>query len=151
MTAQSTSTNTGKKRGRPAKATRDVRPKRVPVSGRRNVLTVEGKDEDYHYHWVNDDSKGLIQRFKDGGYELVEDVSGQYAVGERSVDDASGATSFVSRPVGNGITAYLMRIRQEWYDEDREANMELLAAREADMKRTLNSGKDGTYGNVALD
>lgn len=121
--------------------------KRIPVSGHRDVLTVQGKQEGFVYRWVNDvDSR--IARFKAAGYELVED---DVEVGTPTVDNPGKYGSVVSKDVGRGTTAYLMRIPEEFYSEDQAAKMRQVDESEADMKRTLNSGHDGTYGSVKID
>lgn len=97
---------------------------RVPAGGPRQRLSVgdEYKDENYVYRWVNDES-GNVQRYLDGGYELVENADMQ--VGDGDQDGGSPVDSTVSSHVGrtrystNG-TAYLMRIRREYYEEDQE-------------------------------
>jgi len=123
------------------------RPNRIPVSGKRDILTVEGKDPNYKYTWVND-TNGMVQRFKQGGYEVVEhDVM----VGQNQADHSNPTSKAVSMNVGQGVTAYLMRIPKEWHDEDMKAKQDRIDRSEADLKRTLNSGKDGTYGKVTID
>lgn len=56
----------------------------------------------------------------------------------------------VSMQVGGNTTAYLMRISREWYDEDMDKHAQSIDKGEADMKRTLNSGANGTYGKVDI-
>ena len=124
------------------------RPKRTPVSGNRNILTVEGKDPNYKYTWVNDDDKGSIQRFKEAGYEFVDD---ELKVGDKNVDGSTLPSSVVSKNVGQGLTAYLMRQPMEFHEEDMAAKHKRVDELEADMKRELNSGKDGTYGSVEFE
>ena len=91
----------------------EARPKRVPV-GTRNVLTVKVRDPAYEYRFVND-LEDRIQMFKEGGWEVVTEDS---QIGDKSVSDSSQISSAQTKAVGNGITAVLMRIRKEWYDED---------------------------------
>jgi len=129
-----------------AKKRGENRPNRVPVSGRRDVLTVADKDENFVYRWVNDTDNRITQ-FQEGGYELV---SGDVGVGMASIDNPDDIASTVSKQVGNNVTAYLMRIKREWYEEDRSKQAKTVDENEADMKRTLNSGKDGTYGKVDI-
>ena len=131
-----------------AKSRAENRPTRIPVSGRRDVLTVAESDKDpnFVYRWVND-SKGNINRYLEGGYELVND---DLEIGDDNIDRPTNLASVVSKGVGGGITAYLMRIKREWYEEDRAAFATRVNESEEDMKRTLNSGKDGTYGNVSI-
>lgn len=123
------------------------RPKRrIPVSGYRDILTVEGKEYGYVYRWVND-VDNRIARFQEGGYELVEH---EVEVGQRTVDNPGKYGSVVSKDVGKGRTAYLMRILEEFYAEDQAAKQRNILDAEIDMKRALNSGRDGTYGKVKI-
>ena len=57
------------KRGRPTKATRTERPKRIPMSGSRKRLHIEDeyKDPNFHYAWIND-QKDLLHRAHRAGY-----------------------------------------------------------------------------------
>ena len=123
--------------------------KRIPVSGNRNVMTVMDRDPNFAYRWVNDNSDGRIDRFKLGGWELVEKKG--HTVGDRDVNTSTGATSLVTKMVGKDVTAYLMRINMELYEEDQAAKMAAILESEEDMKRQLNSGKDGTYGSVKME
>ena len=123
------------------------RRKRVPLSGHRDILTVQGKDPNYVYRWVNDEA-GRVDRLKDAGYDLVDH---EVEVGVRKVDSSAGTSSVVSKNVGNGTTAYLMRIKREWHEEDKAAAQKQIDESEADMKRTLNSKQNGTYGKVNIE
>lgn len=123
--------------------------KRIPVSGNKNVMTVADRDPNYMYRWVNDNRDGRIDRFKQGGYEFVE--KNDHEVGDRTAETSTGATSLVTKMVGKDVTAYLMRIPMEFYEEDQEAKIKAIAESEEDMKRQLNSGTNGTYGNVKFD
>ena len=121
--------------------------KRIPVSGHRDILTVHGKEDGYVYRWVNDEN-GRIDRLKAAGYELVDhDVD----VGQRTVDTSKGTSSVVSKYVGQGVTSYLMRTKAEYYEEDQAAKNKAIDESEADMKRTLNSKQNGTYGKVEFE
>ena len=119
------------------------RPERVPVDGRRDVLTVSNKDPGFVYRWVND-IEDSIARYMRGGYEQV---THSVKIGE-SEQAGGGDSSPVSKYVGGGITAILMRIKREWYDEDQRLRDEHTDASEADMFRALNDGRDGKYGEV---
>lgn len=109
---------------------------RVPVGGQRQRMTVHDKEDGYVYRWVNDDP-GRLQRYLDAGYEFVESDTG---VGEDQQDHGQPVDSTVSMQVGrtryatNG-QAYLMRIRQEYYDEDQEAKREHVRETERSMFR----------------
>lgn len=105
------------------------RKERIPVSGPRDILTVKGKDANYAYRWVKD-IPGRIQRFLDGGYEVVNHDA---QVGQRTVDSGSKVGSAVTRNDGSNQLV-LMRIPIEWYNEDQEAKQEQIDALEDSMR-----------------
>lgn len=130
-----------RKNEQPSTLNRSERPKRLPITGFRNKLTVEGQEPDFHYCWVRDD---LIARFERAAYEFVtHDV----VVGDAQVTAIGGK---VSIPGGNGVTLFLMRVPQEYYNQDMQEMYDDVDAKEEDMFRSLNSGKDGQYGKVDL-
>jgi hypothetical protein len=147
-------TNTVKKtvtRGRPAKAaTVAKRPTRIPMSGQRMRMHIEEEDKDpnFHYGWINDKG-GLIQRAKRAGYENVL-TSEIPTWGTSDVDAADSTSSFISMEVGNETTAYLMKQPMEYYEEDAAETNAITNSREADMKKDLNSGQNGTYGAIEI-
>jgi hypothetical protein len=120
------------------------RKKRIPVGGARDILTVNGKDPNYEYRWVVD-SPGRIQRFNDGGWEVVN--TGDHEVGQRTVDRESKVGSAVTKASGDGRTLVLMRILKEWYDEDQKAKQERLDAMESSMRQ---EARDGRYGVLEI-
>ena len=143
-------TITKKTVGRPAtkKASGTKRPTRIPMSGSRKRMHVDESDKDpnFHYAWLND-QKDLLYRAKRAGYEnvLVSEMPQWVTPGV----DAAGATgSAISMKVGTDVTAYLMKLPMEYYLADRAEMDALVDAREADMKKELNSGQEGTYGKV---
>ena len=117
------------------------RPKRVPVAGPRDILAVANQDPNYVYRWVND-VRGRMQRFLDGGYEVVTQDT---EVGQNAVDRGSQVGSAVTRQVGSGVTAVLMRIPREWYNEDQAAKAAELDALEASMKQQATDGHYGEF------
>lgn len=144
-------TNTKGTRGRPAtKVTREKRPKRIPMSGQRMRMHIDEDDKDpaFHYAWIND-QRGLIQRAIKAGYEHVTTAEIP-SWGEADVDSADSSSSLVSMPVGDKIIAYLMKQPMEYYEEDQAEHAALVDARETDMKKSLNSGQNGTYGKVEI-
>lgn len=115
----------------------------------KSRLTVPKIPSGYHLHWVNDDS-GRIYDAQEGGYEfcthedvgLPPDVHGESRVKRRvGTNDA-----------GEALFAYLMKIRQEWYEEDQAALSEQVdrveeairsgtfEAREGDLRYVPKSG-----------
>ena len=123
------------------------KPKRIPVGAARDILTVHGQDPNYVYRWVLDDPKrpGRLQRFKDGGYEIVTDTN---EVGQNTVDRGKKLGSAITRPDGSS-TLVLMRILKEWYDEDQEAKAEKIADLEQAMIAD-EQGMEGRYGSIQI-
>jgi hypothetical protein len=121
------------------------RKERTPVNGNRDILTVMDKKTDREYRWVLD-TPGRIQKFNDGGWEVVVD---ELKVGERAVDSGSKLGSAITTSRG-GQTLVLMSIPKEWYDEDQLAKQEKVDAVEATMQRELAAGRiegqPGFYG-----
>ena len=122
------------------KATQPVRPKRVPVSGHRDILSVQDKDPNYVYRWVLDDNN-RIERYKQGGYEVVVDP---LKVGQESVNSGTQLGSEVTKYAGQGKTLVLMRLSKEWYDADQAAKQEAVNASEAEIHNTTR--QQGFYG-----
>ena len=130
---------------RPSKVDRSDRPKRVPINGYRNILSVQGQEPGWHYCWVNEDN---VPRYEQAAYEFVtHDV----IVGDRRVNAASQIGGKVSLAVGNRLQGYLMRVLQEYYDEDMAAMNAEVDKQDAGMQSELNSGADGQYGNVKIE
>lgn len=121
---------------------------RTALTGGRNILTVEGLDPDYHYCWVTD-INGKVEHFLEMGYEFehLENL----AIGDKSVEQGKSVGSRVNKNVGGGLTAYLMKYPKDEWDEAMGAIQSELDAQEREWKQQLNSGRDGTYGNVTLE
>ena len=123
------------------------KPKRVPM-GRRDVLNVVGiNDRDqFEYRWMNDVDDRL-HRAMGAGYSFV-DSSGK-TVGDATPESARGTGSVMSKRVGSGHTAFLMKIPKEWYDEDQARKAREIAANEAEMKKDLTDASQGKYGKIS--
>lgn len=79
-----------------------ARPKRIPMSSGNKLHVPESvKEEGYFYYWALD-RKGMIEQLEAAYYEKVR-------------DDRKDP---ITVPAGGGETHYLMRIEQEYYDED---------------------------------
>ena len=105
------------------------RPKRIPL-GSRNVLTAPPQ-AGYEQRFVNDTER-RIQMFEDAGWEVVigpEKAGDEYAGNTRLPGGA------VTKPVGHGIVAVLMRKRKDWYDEDMAEKQKAVDATEAGLTR----------------
>lgn len=115
--------------------------------GGREVLSVDGiNDQDqFHYHWVNDIGDRLYQRFKEG-YDFVE--KGGVSAGDITVESARGTDSLLKKGVGMGITAYLMKIPKDLYEEYQSEKRQKVAESVEEIK---GSGKQsGVYGDVKV-
>lgn len=151
----SNTTTVKKTRGRPSNKKASVaakRPTRIPMSGSRlrMELPEDEKDPAYFYKWIGDNATGQLHRAKQAGFEHVtKDEFPSY--GMIDVDSASSPDSIISMPGGDKITMYLMKQPIEFYNEDKAEMDALTDAREADMKKNLNSGMNGTYGKVDIN
>lgn len=129
---------------------------RVPVSGMRDIMTVLNKETGYVYRWVNDtDDKGSrIYKYKRGGYEMapLQTPDGELTVGEEAVFRTEGKDDIVRLHVGGGQYAYLMRIKQEWYDADQADKQASIDEMEATIAGTGSSTGEnfGQYGSVKI-
>lgn len=144
----SNTTTTKKTRGRPAKATRTERPRRIPMSGQRMRMEIpaDEKDPNFHYAWISDE-RGLIHRAKQAGYVHV--MQSEFSsFGTKDVDSANSSETAITMPVSSKVTGYLMKQPMEYYLEDRDEANNLVDSREADMKKALNGGQEGQYGKV---
>ena len=136
------------------------KPRRVPVSGIRDIMTVYGKDPNFKYYWVKDksDNGSRIQRFIRGGYEFArrENEEGNYVIGEEAVYASEKNGSIIRLPTGNAEFSYLMRIPLEYHLEDRAAREQRLLDMEEDLMRQAPSdgrstSEDGVYGSVKIE
>ena len=152
MTNDTTTNKSTPQRGRPSAEAkgRVKRPTRIPMSGQRMRMHIEEEDKDpaYHYAWINDQGSLLHNAIR-AGYLHVS-VEEMPTWGTPDVDSASGSSSHVCMPVGDKVMAYLMKQPIEYYEEDQAAHQAAIDAREADMKKSLNSGQNGTYGKVDI-
>lgn len=119
------------------------RVRRTPV-GRRNVLTVSGKEPGYHYRVVNDVG-GNVQRFLSAGYEFVD--ANDVTIGDTRIGAPSATGSKAEAHVGGGTKAFVMRIKEEWYKEDQAAKQTHADALEA---ATKEKALDGNYGKLEI-
>lgn len=139
-----------KEDARPDSLNRSGKIDRVPIHGAKNILSVEGQEPGFHYCWVADapqHSYSYIDKFLRAGYEYVtHDV----VVGDRRIDAAPGIGAKHSIPGGNGVTLYLMRIPQEYYDADMGQFHKTIDEMENTMYETEASAP-GRYGKVGRE
>lgn len=113
--------------------------------GTKNVLTVSGKEPGFVYRFVNDESD-RIQDFLDMGYELVEQKGVRIGDKRLSTPTDAGGGSKAIASVGQGKKAYLMRIREDWYNEDQADKQREVDRLEASTVQDALSGTD--YGEL---
>ena len=123
---------------------------RVPVSGLRDILTVEGKDPAFHYHWVvdTDEQGGRIMKFKRGGYDLVP--SSEVEIGQDTVYKSKQDGNIVRLPTGGGKHSYLMKIKKEWYEQDQKDAQTSINETEQSMTRP-DTADGGQYGSIKIE
>jgi hypothetical protein len=119
------------------------RPTRVPVSGQRDIIAVSGKEPGFEYRIVKD-KPGRIDKFLNAGYEIVTHEV-QVGQGSSSRDVSEGSPVKVN--LGLGDTGYLMRQREEFYQEDQAAKEQDIRDREQEM---LDTSRRENYGKVEI-
>lgn len=121
--------------------TPERRTRRTPLEG-RNILTASGKEPGYTYRFVND-TGDRVQTFLDNGWEKVPAKT--VRVGDKRLGVPGTEGSDATASVGQGTKAYLLRIRDEWYEEDQAAKQAQVNATE---EATRQQALDGTYGKL---
>jgi len=120
------------------------RVRRTPINGRRNVLTVAGKDPAYEYRFVND-TGDRVQAFVEDGWEVVQGKD--VRIGDKRIGAPKSEGSIAEASVGLGDKAILMKIPKEWYAEDQAAKQDHVNRTEDAMRE---KALDGTYGELKL-
>jgi hypothetical protein len=100
------------------------------------------KDPNFVYRFVND-TGSRIAKFKQAGYELVDDDS--LIVGDARVSDASDLGSSKRVISNDGTVSYLMKIRKDWHEEDQKSKADLIKEQEAAMKQEATQGMYGKF------
>lgn len=116
------------------------RPQRTPV-GTRNRISVSNQDPNFVYRVVND-LDDRVSQLENGGWEFVQ--SSETKVGDSRAEQATPLGSKASVSVGQGVKAYVMRIKKEWYLEDQQSKQAHVDALEQTMKRNAKQAAD--YG-----
>ena len=121
------------------------RPTRTPV-GRRNILSVKGKEAGYEYRIVNDEYD-RIDAFKEAGWEVVS--NSDVSVGDKRVGNSTTPGSAAQVNVGGGNKAVVMRIKKEWYDEDQATKQTQARELEKSTRQDARNGAD--YGDIKYE
>jgi hypothetical protein len=119
------------------------RPNRQPIDGPRSIMSIPNQDPNYHYT-VQTAEPGNLERFIAAGYEFVTDP---VKIGDPTVNksvripEMGTALTFEYR----GVTHYALRIRRDWWLEDKAAEERRI--REAEDQAAAPSNEGG-YGDV---
>lgn len=126
--------------------TKENRVRRNSVNGVRNVLTIQGKEPGFEYRVVNDVGDRVAQ-LEEIGYEIVKDD--KVSVGDRRIANPTKDGSPVKVSVGGGTQAYVMRIKSEFYEEDKVAKAKHIDNIE---KGTMKEAREkADYGKVLME
>lgn len=115
---------------------------RRPINGHKSILEVRGKEPGFHYAWIPEPEVYLRQ---ENGFEHVRHA---VTVGTKRIDVSASPTSHVTVKLGAGLIGYLMRIPQEWYDEDMAQSQEHV--NEQERARIRESSSDGLQGSIRV-
>lgn len=118
------------------------RPERKALHQRGPQSILGEKDPNFEYRFVND-TGSRIANFKAAGYELVAEED--LIVGDNRVSDASDLGSGKRVVSNDGTTSYLMKVKKEWYEEDKAAKLERVNETERAMKQEATHGM---YGSI---
>jgi len=124
--------------------------KRNVFNGTEGKLAVDHKIEGYHLHILND-TPGRIQQAIEGGYEFVKPSELQSVkdnVVSRNTDVGDKVRFLVNPSAKEGEQyAYLMKIKQEWFDEDQQALQEKNNKTDEAIRngRNLKGSSEGFY------
>lgn len=124
--------------GRPKK-TATERAKRIPLGVPRQKLSLDQKDPNYNYRWINDTGDRIAQA-QQAGYEFVKrgDTSapGVADVVPQNTDLGANTSKVVgTTESGAPLTAYLMRLKKSFYEEDKKAKADQIDESERGLRR----------------
>lgn len=126
----------------------DQRTKRGSFNGTEGKLRIAHQIDGYHLHIFND-TPGRIEQAINVGYEFVtpDEVGGTATnVVSRNTDIGDKVRFLVGTDANNEpMYAYLMKIRQEFYEEDQNA----LQARNDAVDAAIRGGKNTKEGTSA--
>ena len=135
--------------------TQTQRPRRNSIGTPKLTLAVQNEIPGYHLCWMNDD--GNVESAIDSGYEFVKrgETELVYGVTPLNVDLADKIRQKVgTNEAGHPLYAYLMKIKQEWHEEDMaELAQENKRIEEAIAGGNINgtAGQDGRYvSNISI-
>lgn len=123
---------------------------RTPIGAKRNLIGVVTTPRGFKDRVVND-VPGRLKMFQAAGYEFVRAEGEQ--LGSTHVDGYQVKDGVLCRNVGNGITAYVMRQREDYYRQDQQEKDRLVDETEDGMRKKKlqpHEATDGFYGEVSI-
>lgn len=119
----------------------------------RYRLSVPHGIEGYYIRWCNDDGKELQWRLQ-SDYEFV--AAEEVGLTSENQDDTKVKRIVGTRENGEPLWAYLLKIRQDWRDEDVKEESQLQASFEKQVKggQIAVAGNDNRYvpkGGIAIN
>ena len=134
--------------GRPSRSV-SAHKKRVSLEDSQNAgkLNVQGMEEGYYYHVVND-KNGRVEQLKARGYEVVEHGSSISMGDSNSKETGTAVTTTADSK--DGTKAILMRCPQEYKDEDDAFRAKQIDKSEEALYRNAKDEK-GRYGEIKIE
>ena len=125
------------------------RPRRNSIGVPRLTLAVLNEIPGYHLCWMNDD--GNVQNALDSGYEFV--TRGETELANGVTPQNTDVSDKIKQKVGTTqqgdvLYAYLMKIKNEWHEEDMfEIEKQNKAVEDSIASGNINGavGQDGRY------
>lgn len=124
------------------------RKRRIPLNGNRTKLDAK-IPSGYVGRWVNDEQDRPWRMCNEAGWQFMKSGSplGNPFVGNESETRNSDLGTYTSQivgvnPDGTPLRAYLMVIKKEWYDEDKQAKLKPVD----EIERAIKGGKVGQDG-----
>lgn len=126
-----------------------TRAKRKPYGVPVSKLAVSREIEGYYMRWIND-TPGQIARAQESGFEFVHPEE----VGRDSKEENRVVELVGTNKDGSPMFGYLMKIKQEWHDEDRQVITDHLdkidaAIRGGKVNATPNDGRYVPEGGIS--
>lgn len=110
-------------------------------------LNVDGMEEGFYYHVVND-KDGRVEQLKRRGFEVVEH-DGKVSMGDSNAKETGSAVQTTAN-ASNGSKAILMRIPQEFKDEDDAYRQSQIDKGEEALYRQAEN-EQGRYGTIKVE
>jgi hypothetical protein len=134
-------------RSSPSRAS--AQPRRQPLGSRQRIRVKVPEGDGYKYRIANNAADGgnRVENLLDQGYEVVPQVE---RTGDRRVDEASAIGSASSNiNLGRQDKGTLMRIKDEWYEQDQVSKHAQADSLEQRMKDSVRQAAD--YGKFTVE